>query len=106
MQNVDYAFQSLSVRPRDDSRDAPCTLCENSYSRWDVGYFRWWWARDNFVDGVYWWRICHSCAMSVWDEDTDSLQAAQERAASWTAIILERLRVSGKRHVSKKVRAA
>ena len=44
--------------------------------------------------------------MSVWNEDTDSLQAAEERAASWTAIILERLRVSGKRHVSKKVRAA
>ena len=42
--------------------------------------------------------------MSVWDEDTDSLQAAEERAASWTAIILERLRASGKRQKSKRVR--
>ena len=44
--------------------------------------------------------------MSVWHEDTDSLQAAEERAASWTAIILERLSASGKRHVSKRARGA
>ena len=44
--------------------------------------------------------------MSVWDKDTDSLQATDERAASWTDLILERLRQSGKRHVSKRVRRA